>query len=124
MSENQNCLREGEGVHPLCVIGGVSDSVSLPEIVEPGRRQLGVPCSVGNRNVAEPRLDRPGVVSGVGKGIAATMPEHVRVNLYIQPGLGARPGDQEGEPDRGERPATFRNKHEVGMRGAFPLEAT
>jgi hypothetical protein len=42
-----------------------------PEILEPMRRKLGVAHRVLDVFVAEPCLQRPGVVAGIGKGVAA-----------------------------------------------------
>ena len=44
------------------------------------RRQLGVADRVLDILVAEVRLQRPGVVTGIGKRIAATVPKHVRMD--------------------------------------------
>ena len=53
---------------------------ALPEIVEPGRRQLGVPHRVLDRPVPKPILNSAGVVAVVGELEAAGMPEHVDVD--------------------------------------------
>ena len=42
-----------------------------PEVLEPIRRQLGVTHGVLDVFVAEPRLQRPRVVAGIGQGVAA-----------------------------------------------------
>jgi hypothetical protein len=47
-----------------------------PEVLEPDRGQLGVSEAVLYRAVAEPILDSPRVVAGVGEGIAAGVTEH------------------------------------------------
>src|SRR2546428_11101388 len=52
---------------------------SAPEVLEPVRCQLGVAHGVLDVLVPKPCLQRPGVVAGVGQGVAAAMPEHVRV---------------------------------------------
>src|SRR5215813_15506665 len=58
-----------------------------PEVLEPVRCQLGVTHRVLNVSVPEPSLQRPGVVAGVGQGIAAGMPQHVRMyrELHVGP---------------------------------------
>src|SRR3954451_3256666 len=52
----------------------------LPEILEPFRDQLGVPCRVLNVAMAEPFLNCSGVVSIVGQLEAAGVAQHVRVH--------------------------------------------
>jgi hypothetical protein len=56
-------------------------------------------------------LQRSRVVSPVGEGIAAGVPEHLEVRL--KPELGLRPGafDHAGEPSRGEGLTLLRCKH-------------
>jgi hypothetical protein len=49
------------------------------EILEPMRRQLGIAHRVLNVLVAEPGLQRPRVVAGIGQRIAAAMAQHVRM---------------------------------------------
>src|SRR6516225_6024629 len=51
-----------------------------PEVLEPVRGQLGVAHRVLDVFVAEPRLQRPGVVAGIGERVAAAVPQHVRVD--------------------------------------------
>jgi hypothetical protein len=55
----------------------VDTAATLPEVLEPVRRQRGVGRGTGDRPVAEPSLDGPGVMPLVGKGVAAGMAEHV-----------------------------------------------
>src|SRR5262249_54849865 len=50
-----------------------------PEVLEPGRRHLGVTHSVLNRAMAKPILQCPGVVASIGQCIAACMPQRVAV---------------------------------------------
>ena len=52
-----------------------------PEVLKSIRRKFGVTHRVLDVFVAEPRLQRPGVVAGVRQGIAAAMPQHVRMEL-------------------------------------------
>jgi hypothetical protein len=49
-----------------------------PELLKPGRRQLGV--------VAELGLQSAGVVAGIGKRITAGVTQHVKVRLEVEPG--------------------------------------
>jgi len=53
---------------------------SAPEILEAIRRKLGVAHRVLDILVAEPRLQRPGVMAGIGQRVAAAVPQHVRVD--------------------------------------------
>ena len=46
-------------------------AVLPPEVAEAGRRKFGVAHRVLNVLVPEPSLQRPGVVAGVGQGVAA-----------------------------------------------------
>jgi hypothetical protein len=83
-----------------------------PEILEPRRRQLGVPHRVLNVSVAEVGLQGAGVVALVGQGITASVSKHVRVRLEAQLGLLARPFDHAGEASRAEGRPPFRGEHE------------
>jgi hypothetical protein len=47
--------------------------------------------------MAEPALDRPGVVPLIGKGVAAGVPQHVRVRLELQAGADGGALDHPGE---------------------------
>src|SRR5262249_4883874 len=57
---------------------GGSGCLIAPEVFEPVRRQLGVAHRVLDVLVPEPSLQRPRVVTGIGQGIAAGVPQHVR----------------------------------------------
>jgi hypothetical protein len=57
------------------------DRLIPPEVLEPVRRQRRVDRGAGDRPMAEPALDRPGVVPLVGEGVTAGVPQHVRVRL-------------------------------------------
>jgi hypothetical protein len=61
-----------------------------PEVLEPVRRQRRVDGRAGDRAMAEPPLDSPGVVALVREGVSAGVPQHVRVRLELQ--AGARRG--------------------------------
>jgi hypothetical protein len=74
-----------------------------PKILEPRRRQLGVPDGVLNVLVAEIGLQGPGIVPGVRKGEARRVAQHVRMDTEPKPGLDAQPRDHlsavvNGEP--------------------------
>src|SRR5262249_61422625 len=57
---------------------GLNGCLIAPEVFEPVRRQLGVTHRVLDVLVAEPCLQRPRTVPGIGQGVAAGMPQHVR----------------------------------------------
>jgi hypothetical protein len=58
-----------------------------PKVLEPCRRQLGVAHRVLDVFVPEVGLERPRVMAGVGKRIAAGVPQHVGMDLEFEPGL-------------------------------------
>src|SRR5207237_7217240 len=51
-----------------------------PEILEPVGGQLGVAHRVLDVLVPKPRLQRPGVVAGIGERVATAVPQHVRMD--------------------------------------------
>ena len=51
-----------------------------PEVLKPVGGQLGIAPRVLDVLVAEPRLQRAGVVAGIGQGVAAAVPQHMRVD--------------------------------------------
>jgi hypothetical protein len=67
--------------------------------------------------MAEPALDRPGVVPLVGEGVAAGVPQHVRVGLELKAGASGRSLDHPGEAGRGERRAALADEDEGRRRG-------
>ena len=87
-------------------------TLDAPEILKPRRRQLCVPHCVLNVAVAEVGLQGAGVVTLVGQGITASVPEHLRVRLEGQLGLPARPFDHAGEASRTKRRSSFRGEYE------------
>lgn len=62
---------------------------SSPEVLEPCRRQLGVPHGVLDIAVTEIGLQGADVVALVGQREAAGVAQHVRVHLERHPGFGA-----------------------------------
>src|SRR5262245_57911395 len=60
---------------------------AFPEVLEAGRRQLGVPYRVGDIPVSKRGLQGPGVVAAVRQGIT---PEHMRMGFESE--LGGLPG--------------------------------
>ena len=49
-----------------------------PEILEAVRREFGIAHRVLDVLVAEPCLQRPRIVPGIGQGVATGVPQHVR----------------------------------------------
>src|SRR5262249_9902818 len=80
--------RQVLGVDLNCSESGIAETQGdwwmifhlAPEVLERVRCQLGVTHRVLNVSVPEPSLQRPGVVAGVGQGIAAAVPQHMRVD--------------------------------------------
>jgi len=64
-----------------------------PEIPKPIRSQLGVAHRVLNVLVPESGLERSRVVAGVGQGVAAAVPQHVRMDRELH--LGPSPDPTE-----------------------------
>jgi len=77
---------------------------------------------VGDGKVSEIALQRPQVGALVNQGVAASMPEHMRVRLERQFRLGPGPRHKEGKARRRERPAPLGHEDEIGMRPTFSLE--
>jgi hypothetical protein len=59
---------------------------ATPEVLEPVRRQGPIDRSAGDRPMAEPALDRPGVVALVGERVATGVAQHVRMCLELHLG--------------------------------------
>jgi hypothetical protein len=62
--------------------------------------------------VAEIGLQRPGVMTSIGKRVPAGVPEHVRVGLERQFGNLAGPLNRSGEAGGGEGRTPLRREHE------------
>jgi len=71
--------------------------------------------------VAQVRLKAPGIVSLVGQGEPAGMPEHVRVSLELEPGGLTGALDHAGEARRRKRSAALRRKDEGRFRFLLAL---
>ena len=87
-----------ESGYPICTLMSTSSGKRggrglAPEILEPVRRKLGVAHGVLDVAMAEPGLQRPRVVAGVGQGIATCVPEHVW--MYRELHLGPSPDPTE-----------------------------
>jgi hypothetical protein len=61
-----------------------------PEVLEPVRRQCRVDGRARDRPMAEPSLDRPGVVALVGQRVAAGVAQHVGMGLDLKLGASRR----------------------------------
>jgi hypothetical protein len=68
------------GLRPRPTTMPIATNRLSPEVLKSIRGQLGVTYRVLDVFVAEPRLQCPGVVAGISKRVAATVPQHVRVD--------------------------------------------
>jgi hypothetical protein len=82
-----------------------------PEILESLWRQFGIPHRVLDVLVTKVDLQGAGVMAFVGKGVAAGVPEHVRVRLEPQLGFGACALDHSGEACGREWCSPFRGEY-------------
>ena len=82
-----------------------------PEVAEAGRRKFGIANRVLDVLVAKPCLERPRVVAGIGKRIAAAMPQHVRVDRKRHLGPSTDPAEQRVPCLRRHRSVPFGHKH-------------
>src|SRR5215468_196658 len=74
---DNHLTKSAHACHPRAIGKKVGGSVP-PEILEAVRREFGIAHCMLNVLVAEPSLQRPGVVAGVGQRVAATVAQHVR----------------------------------------------
>jgi hypothetical protein len=100
------------------VLGILTDAASIPpKVPEPVRHQRRVDGSAGNRPMAEPSLNSPGVVPLVGEGVAAGVPQHVRVGLELQASAsGGRPALADEDKGRIYLPSVERLAHLIAKR--------
>src|SRR5262245_11093704 len=63
------CRRIRARISSPCILS-LHDALPISEVFEPVRRQLGVPDRVLDVLVAEPCLQRPRIVPGIGQGVA------------------------------------------------------
>jgi hypothetical protein len=94
---------------------GISPSAFLSE------RNYEVDRGVGDRPMAEPPLNSPGVVPLVGEGVPVGVAQHVRVCLELQAGASGSALDHAGEAGRRERRTALADEHE-GRRRALAME--
>src|SRR5262249_62075953 len=87
-----------------------------PEILEPIRCQLGVTHSVLDVAMAEPCLQGPGVVAGIGQRVAATVEQHVRVDGEGHLGPNTNAAEQGMKAFRRHRAAALGLEHIRGWR--------
>lgn len=99
-------------------------SILAPKILEPRRRQLGVPHRVLDVFVAEIGLQCPRVVPVVGELVTAGMSQHVRVGLEAKLGFDPRPLHHPGKSGRAKRRAALRGEHKGRRRRLLALKAT
>jgi hypothetical protein len=69
----------GTAWEPTDASDGTRSSVP-PEVFKARRAQLCVPHGMRDRDVPKPILDCPGIVTVIGKFVAAAMPQHVRMH--------------------------------------------
>jgi hypothetical protein len=84
-------------------------------ILEPIRRKLGVAHRVLYILVPQVGLQRPRVVAGIGERIAASVPEHVRVDREGHLGPRADAPEQRVEGLRRHRPTALGHEHVQGL---------
>src|SRR5262245_57976118 len=90
---------------------GGNGCLIAPEVFEPVRRQLGVPDRVLDVLVAEPCLQRPRIVPGIGQGVAAGVPQHVREDGEGHTGAPAEALEQRAEALGGHWAAALTGEH-------------
>ena len=72
--------------------------------------------------VSKIRLQRPGIVTTVGKRVAAGMPQHVRMRLEAKLRLGPSSFEHSGEARGGERCSALRGEHKRRLGVLLALE--
>src|SRR5215510_13514337 len=90
---------------------GGNGCLIAPEVFEPVRRQLGVPDRVLDVLVAEPCLQRPRIVPGIGQGVATGVPQHVREDGEGHTGAPAEALEQRAEALGRHRAAALTGEH-------------
>jgi hypothetical protein len=95
-----------------------------PEVLKAVRRQRRVDGRAGDRPMSQPALDCPGVVALVGEGVAAGVPQHVRVGLEFKTGAIRGALDHAGEAGRGARhgQSTYGIALSIGTPSLWPAD--
>jgi hypothetical protein len=86
---------------------------SVSKILEPIGRQGRIDGRARDRAMTEPPLNRPGVVTCVGKRVAAGLAKHVRMRLQFEPGADGRTLHHAGKASGRERRAALADEDEV-----------
>jgi hypothetical protein len=102
------------------MLGGSLACLS-PEILETVWRKLGVLHCVLDVLVPKIGLQRSGIVTVVRQLVAASMSQHVRVNLEAEPGFDTGALDHLGKARLRKRRAALGQEHEIAVR-RFPPE--
>ena len=84
----------------------------VPEILEAGRRQLGVAHRVLDVAVPEIGLQRTGIDAVIGELEAAGVPQHVRMHRETEIGGNPKPRDHLAKPRGRERRPPLRRENE------------
>jgi hypothetical protein len=82
----------------------------VPEVLEAGRRQLGVAHCVLDVAVAQIGLQRPGIDAVIGELEAACVPQHVRMHWETEIGGNPKPRDHLTKPRGRERRTALRRE--------------
>src|SRR5215467_10096688 len=88
------------------------DGSIVPEVLEAGRRQLGVAHRVLDVAVPEISLQRTGIDAVIGEFEAAGVPQHVRVHWETETSREAESSDHLAEARRRERRSALRREDE------------
>ena len=82
----------------------------MPEVLEAGRRRLGVAHRMLDVAVPEISLQRPGIDAVIGELEAACVPQHVRMHRETEIGGNAKPRDHLTKPRGRERRTALRRE--------------
>src|SRR5262245_46103946 len=96
-------------LQPLPLLAGRS---VVPEVLEPGRRQLGVAHRVLDVAVPEISLQRAGIDAPIGQLVPASVSQHMRMNWKVELGRDAELGNHLTEARGCERRASLRGENE------------
>src|SRR4029077_5741082 len=93
-----------------------------PEVLETGRRQLGVAHRVLDVAVPEVSLQRASIDAVIGELEAAGVAQHVRMHWETESGCNAKPRDHLAKTRRRERRAALGRKDKWRIRVLLALE--